>query len=31
MAKKRKTIPKEIRSLLECGDIEALKEQFRQD
>ena len=28
MAKKRKTFPKEIRSLLECGDIEALKEQF---
>jgi len=28
MAKKRKTLPKEIRSLLECGDIEALKEQF---
>lgn len=28
MAKKRKTLPKEIRTLLESGDIEALKEQF---
>ncbi len=28
MAKKRKTLPKEIRSLLESGDIEAIKEQF---
>ena len=28
MAKKRKTLPKEIRSLLECGDMEALKKQF---
>lgn len=30
MANKRKTLPKEMRSLLECGDIEALKEQFLQ-
>lgn len=28
MAKKRKTLPKEIHSLLECGNIEMLKEQF---
>lgn len=28
MAKKRKTLPKEIRSLLECGNMDALKEQF---
>lgn len=28
MAKKRKTLPKEINALLEQGDIEALKEQF---
>lgn len=28
MAKKRKTLPKEIRELLGCGDIAALKEQF---
>ena len=28
MAKKRKTLPKEIGILLEAGDIEALKEQF---
>ncbi len=28
MAKKRKTLPKEIRSLLESGDIEMIKEQF---
>lgn len=28
MAKKRKTLPKEMRSLLECGNIEAVKEQF---
>ena len=28
MAKKRKTLPKEIGTLLESEDIEALKEQF---
>lgn len=28
MAKKRKTLPKEIKELLKCGDIAALKEQF---
>ena len=28
MAKKRKTLPKEMSALLECGDIAALKEQF---
>lgn len=28
MAKKRKTLPKEMCALLECGDIAALKEQF---
>ena len=28
MAKKRKTLPKEMRTLLERGDMEALKEQF---
>ncbi len=28
MAKKRKTLPKEMRALLEAGDIAALKEQF---
>lgn len=28
MAKRRKTLPKEIPALLECGDIAALKEQF---
>ena len=28
MAKKRKTLPKEMRTLLERGDIEVLKEQF---
>ena len=28
MAKKRKTLPKEIPSLLECGNIDVLKEQF---
>lgn len=28
MAKKRKTLPKEIRALLENGDITAAKEQF---
>lgn len=28
MAKKRKTLYKEIPSLLECGNIDMLKEQF---
>ena len=28
MAKKRKTLPKEMRALLESGDITAAKEQF---
>ena len=28
MAKKRKTLPKEMRTLLDSGDIEVLKEQF---
>lgn len=30
MAKKRKTLPKEIQSLLESGDMEVLKERFSQ-
>ena len=30
MAKKRKTLPKEIKPLLENGDIEMVKEQFSQ-
>ena len=30
MAKKRKTLPKEITSFLETGDIDVLKEQFSQ-
>lgn len=28
MAKKRKTLPKEMRSLLECGNVDVLKKQF---